>query len=721
MIRAARVVPGAVRRQHRPEAALRPGRVAPLLAVVVAAIAAACGSSGDATGASSTGAGPSPSASSSVAVASPPVGDVSLERVGGAVARTARGLIAVVDEDHLALRLVDVSVEPPAATEVGLSGRPAQVLALADALLVTIRDPGLLVRLVPDGPSAFKVAGTAELPADAWGVTITADGKRALVSSAWSHRISAVDLSALASQEKVQPVWSVDVAREPRGIVVAGDVAYVTHLVGADLTRLDGIAGAAPTPKRVALPAAPLRTPSGRTIGASLGYAAALAPEGDRLFVARHALGALGREAWFGSSTVDVLLVPGDTPLAPLHVGNATVYRSALAKEIESPDTKANLPADPVTPFVQPRDVRVRRSAGTVLVVGEGDGKLVEMDALAVDPTLAVVASHDLAKDRDPILGIPTTCGAPAGLALSVDEGTAYVLCRSTYELAIVPLAKIPPRGAITAEITAARVTRLATDPLGDEGSIGRRLFHDARDTITSGGLACSGCHPEGRDDGFTWHEATFDTADGGTRANFVGSAEQVPDLAKTKGVPRQTPMLAARVSASGPYGWLAESKTLPDRIGASFGLHRWGGLPEHAQENVAARAGHLLTFLRRGLVAPALEPRELTAQELRGKVIFESREAACASCHRAETDYTDRVAYPLRKLPTRAGFDPEPAETEFKTPSLRFVGGTAPYLHDGSEPTLELLIDRNGDRMGKTNHLSPEQRADLVAYLRTL
>src|SRR5690606_6966355 len=130
-------------------------------------------------------------------------------------------------------------------------------------------------------------------------------------------------------------------------------------------------------------------------------------------------------------------------------------------------------------------------------------------------------------------------------------------------------------------------------DPLGDEGALGRRLFHDATDPLTSGGLACSGCHPEGRDDGFTWHEATFDTADGGTRANFVGAHEQAPDLARTKGVPRQTPMLAGRVGAEGPYGWLAESKTLPERIGASFGLHRWGAPPKHAPENVMARSGH--------------------------------------------------------------------------------------------------------------------------------
>ncbi len=520
-------------------------------------------------------------------------------------------------------------------------------------------------------------------------------------------------------------------AREPRGIVFANDdVAYVTHLVGADLTRLGGVRALEPVFTRVPLPASPLRAPSGKKIPASLGYSAALGPEGDRLLVARHALGALGRESWFGASTVDVLLLRGlddnagpgaDVPLAPPHVGNAMVYRSETAKDVESPDTKANIPAEPVTPFIQPRDIRARKSAGTVLVVGEGDAKLVELDATAVDPTLAVVARYDLAKDRDPILGVPTTCGAPSGVALSEDEATAFVFCRSTYHLAVVPLAEVAPKGTLAGAAPAPPTfTRLATDPT-EEIATGRRLFYDAVDPLTSGGLACAGCHPEGRDDGFTWHEATFDTADGGTRANFVGSPEQVPDIAKTKGVPRQTPMLAGRVNANGPYGWLGESKTLSDRIGASFGLHRWGGPPKHAPENVSARSGHLLGFVRKGLVPPVLPEGAPTEAEQRGKALFESPGTACASCHRPQTEHTDRVSYPLRTLPQRAGFDVDPKDTELKTPSLRFIGGTDPYLHDGSASTLEELIDRNGDRMGKTNQLSAGERADLVAYLRTL
>lgn len=733
MTEARGVVGSSMRARRRSAGWLAAGCVA--AATALSASGVGCGSSGSegTSGPSEAGSG-APATSAAPSNGSGPAGaDVALDRVGGVVTRLVKpGFIAVVDEDHLALRVVDVTMRkagdaPPSAVEVTLPGRPAQAVALPDAILVTIRDPGLLLRLVPDGAS-WKIAGTAKLPADAWGLAVSADRTRALVTSAWSRTVSAVDLKKLAQNGggggEIEPLWKIAVGREPRGIVMkdAGDTAYVTHLVSADLTRIDGTMGASPAASSVELPAAPLRAPSGRKVPASLGYAAALAPDGQRLFAARHALGALGREAWFGASTVDVLLTKGDVPLSPVHQGNGTVYRSALAKEVDSPDTKANLPAEVVAPFTQPRDIRFRRSSGTLLVAGEGDGKLVELDAAALDPTLAVVATYALAKDRDANIGVPGSCGAPAGLALSADETTAYVFCRSTYDLAVVPLvaADSVGRGAPkpTGDVT---IARLATDPLGDEVSRGRRIFYDSVDPIASGGLACAGCHPEGRDDGFTWHEAKFDTADGGTRANFVGSPEQVPDLAKSKGVPRQTPMLAARVAANGPYGWLGESKTLADRIGASFGLHRWGGIPNHSPENVTARAGYLIPFLRRGLVPPALESREPSEAEQRGKAIFESKETGCTGCHLPASELTDRVSYPLRQLPARSTYDQDAKDTEWKTPSLRFIGGTEPYLHDGSQSTLERLIDNNGDRMGKTNQLSPEQRADLASYMRTL
>jgi cytochrome c peroxidase len=64
-----------------------------------------------------------------------------------------------------------------------------------------------------------------------------------------------------------------------------------------------------------------------------------------------------------------------------------------------------------------------------------------------------------------------------------------------------------------------------------------------------------------------------------------------------------------------------------------------------------------------------------------------------------------------------------------FKTPQLRNVALTAPYMHDGSEPTLDSVIafyDRGGndnpflDGGMRPLGLTPQERADLVELLKT-
>jgi hypothetical protein len=634
----------------------------------------------------------------------------SLVRTGSVVARSrAADALYVADEDHGVLRIVPLPFDPAAtARAVPLPGAPAQIVVLDDRVLVTVRDPGLLLVLRPDAAAGLVEVARVALPADAWGLAVTPDGATALVTSAWTHRVSAVDVATSA------PRWSVEVAREPRGVVVRGDGggAYVTHLVGAKITRLGDLAGAAPTVTIVDLPASPLRSPSGRALGASLGYAAALSDDGARLFVARHALGALGKEAWFGAATVDALLTASDTPLAPRHGGKLPFLRADKAPQGD----EVRLPGGALAPFAEPRAVVYRKSTRTLLVVGEGDDRVAELDAMALDPTLSVLQTYAVGAGYDPALPVASSCGAPAGLALSDDEATAWVFCRSTYDLAELRLDPMKADAPFTA--APPRVAHLADDPVDARLGLGRRLFYNATDAVTSGGVACAGCHPEGRDDGNVWHEAKFNSTDG-TNTNFVGTPEDVPEEDHVKGYARRTPMLAGRVTGSGPYGWHAENPTIDDRLTHGFGLHRWGAIPKHEPANLAARAGYLAAFLRKGLVPPPREEHPATPEEQRGREIFTSDEARCSRCHVPATAYTDSTAYPMKR-PDLDDFDAE-AATEFKTPSLLFVGGHAPYFHDGSAASLEALIERNADRMGKTSQLDKQGRAALAAFLRTL
>jgi cytochrome c peroxidase len=121
------------------------------------------------------------------------------------------------------------------------------------------------------------------------------------------------------------------------------------------------------------------------------------------------------------------------------------------------------------------------------------------------------------------------------------------------------------------------------------------------------------------------------------------------------------------------------------------------------------------------------------TAEENRGRHLFVTDVgkggAGCASCHRPPTF---ALAADARSNGLDAG------ETRlFKAPSLRSVGLTGPYMHDGRFATLEEVVDfyasgvRDGPaldpataRRGRAAPPRPgcaADRAALVAFLKTL
>jgi cytochrome c peroxidase len=333
------------------------------------------------------------------------------------------------------------------------------------------------------------------------------------------------------------------------------------------------------------------------------------------------------------------------------------------------------------------------------------------------------------------MLHVAKHCAAPSGMVLSEDEAVLWVYCGATNDLAEVrllpahsdvsaadrqppTLAPIPTQPPPSTVGVSARLL-LVEDPLGPGGATGRKLFYNATDFATSGGLGCAGCHPEGRDDGHVWHEASFTNEDGDT-VNFVGSVHNIPKEAHTKGYARRTPMLAGRVNAAGPYGWHAESPTIEERETKGFSLHRWGAVPETPKPEQDKRARALFDYLRRGLVPPPRLDGALSAQEARGQELFLSKDVGCVECHDPKTGYTTRKAYPLPLRPLASGFDEDP-DARYKIPGLQFLAGRAPYFHDGSAASLEELVESNGTRMGNTASLSADDRAALVAFLKTL
>jgi cytochrome c peroxidase len=101
-------------------------------------------------------------------------------------------------------------------------------------------------------------------------------------------------------------------------------------------------------------------------------------------------------------------------------------------------------------------------------------------------------------------------------------------------------------------------------------------------------------------------------------------------------------------------------------------------------------------------------------AKVARGEQIFFSGAAQCSSCHSGDLA-TDNKKHDVK---SRTGTD---KSAQFNTPSLRFIGGTGPYFHDGRYKTLRDLLTSADRSMGHTKHLSSDDLDALEAYLRVL
>jgi cytochrome c peroxidase len=127
---------------------------------------------------------------------------------------------------------------------------------------------------------------------------------------------------------------------------------------------------------------------------------------------------------------------------------------------------------------------------------------------------------------------------------------------------------------------------------------------------------------------------------------------------------------------------------------------------------------------------------KAMSPEQVRGMSVFFDK-AKCDRCHEganftlnayanlgvgSDKPEPDVGRYAVTKDPRDWGV--------FKTPTLREIEHTAPYMHDGSLQTLEEVVDYY-DKGGKPNknldvnlkplHLTDQQKKDLVAFLKAL
>lgn len=278
--------------------------------------------------------------------------------------------------------------------------------------------------------------------------------------------------------------------------------------------------------------------------------------------------------------------------------------------------------------------------------------------------------------------------------------GTA-VAGRSGWRWPSLPAGVAPPPVPADNAMTAARV------------ALGRRLFHDA-DLSIDGTLACSGCHEQrhGFTDGMATHIGV--TGEPGIR-NVPGLANVAwrspltwanPDIA-TLEQQALVPMTGDHPVEMGVKGAEAE---IARRIGSDACYRRMfaAAFPaDRGRIDFAHMTAALAAFERTLISADSPYDRyragnaaALSPEARRGAAAFAG--AGCTECH-SGADLTDNAFHYTGTASPMAGVGygrPDPsAEQEaqrFRTPPLRNVTVTGPWLHDGSAPTLDEAIRRH-------------------------
>lgn len=287
-----------------------------------------------------------------------------------------------------------------------------------------------------------------------------------------------------------------------------------------------------------------------------------------------------------------------------------------------------------------------------------------------------------------------------------------------------------------------------ADNPMTVEGvELGRHLFYD-KNLSKGKNISCASCHIQA----FAFTDS----------ARFsVGFENQIGD---------RNSMPLANLGWSSAFFWDGRSATLIDQIHeplidkremASTWADALAYVKSSAYYTQAFRDAFPKTKISDVLIKKALEQfilsitsfntrydqyfyqdktDALTAQEIRGFKLFTGK-AQCTNCHNTVLVANNQfMNNGLDSMPNMGYYNATALERDWglmKTPTLRNVGLTAPYMHDGRFETLEEVVhfynnnvnklSKNLDfRLGKFTRkgglgLNQEEVTDLISFLHAL
>ncbi len=592
---------------------------------------------------------------------------------------TAGELVVLDPKAGTALRTVKLGGEPK-----GLAWSGAGKVMVAEYGAGTIAEvdatAGSVLRRIDVGPKPTDVA-------------LSADGTKMVVPDFALNQVLILETATGKTQA------AVPVAPYPFAVAVSptGDTAVVTHLLASgDATKPDAAASVTLVDTASGTVSASIKLP----FGSSAVRGVRCSPDGKWAYVV-HTLGRMNvptthlLRGWIYTDALSII-----------DLSNKTVYATMLLDRIN--EGAAN-----------PWGVEVSPDGKTLWVSASGAHQLLRLDLTLLHKLLAGPIPSELVKSggKAPTATARSKSGYNKPLSdvwfdiasdptkrslLADDLGALY----GAGVLQVIRLAPAQgPRGVAmspdgkqlavaiyfagqvgildTTSNQVGKFINVGTQPDETWARQGERLFHDASHSL-QGWLSCVSCHPDGRSDGLDW-----DLLNDG-----AGNPHNSHTMLYSPNTP---PVMSHGVRATAGVAITAGFK------GIEFVQ------PDHAWE---VAVGYYLNSLTAEPYNKTGAQRSASAQ--RGESVF--TKAACGDCHSGRY-YTDLKPHDVG---TKGARDLPADSAEFYTYTLADLWRTAPYLHDGSAPTLkDVLTTKNvGDKHGKTSTLTSQEIDDLVQYL---
>jgi cytochrome c peroxidase len=286
-----------------------------------------------------------------------------------------------------------------------------------------------------------------------------------------------------------------------------------------------------------------------------------------------------------------------------------------------------------------------------------------------------------------------------------------------------------------------------ADNPTTFQGvALGRRLFYETR-LSGDNTQSCASCHAQSH--GFTDNGKIFSVGIDGIEGdinsmpivNLGWSAElfwngRAAGLEEQAGQPVENPIEMHETWANVLTKLQGDESYRRDFL-AAFGT-------EIITKELATKA---IAQFERTLISADSEydkyrrrqPHSMSASALRGMDIFFTEKGECFHCHGSElftnNDYHNNgldATLDSTNIGRRAVSGNPADHGKFRTPTLRNLGSTAPYMHDGRFQTLEEVIEHYSTGVRISNTLDPliprsglnlttQEKVDLLEFLQAL